>query len=626
MTNIFSSSSGDHGPYIFKFEVTIPEENKTFHVPTQGKVGGNFNDYNWNIDWGDGQKENFLGKKKDNSENSGIEHIYKETKKYIITLTPFNTEENGWLRAFGYYGDIDNRNINNVNSNPMKDKVTKIISRIYPEMTRKNGEDTPSREWSITFFRCRNIIMGEEFTFDEEAWKNVKSVEDKFAYCMFQGCDGSNFTMNNVFNFPQNLTSVGDDFACCMFWGCSGDSFTMNDIFNFPQSEKLESAMDSFANSMFDGCCGDSFSMNNIFNLPQNLTSVGSHFARDMFCFCNGSNFNMNDIFNLPQSKKLESVGDDFALDMFSNCNGFNFTMNNVFNFPQNLTSVGDGFAGMMFEDCDGDSFTMNKIFNLPQKLSTIKNSTNISYFAYKTFAKCHGDSFAMNDIFNLPQNLTSVGSHFAEDMFLDSGNKYFQINEIFKFAQLDKSSLNKKETLYQSLYLRSSCPPQNRTALTILNVNKIPDKNNKIYTFNDRFRDLDSIPENYGGSHKKREVVFVKNNSKINGIEEIQNFCPKDKDKDERQQAEKLSRQVVELQTFNLQENKFKLPGYKFKSWNTKSDGTGEKYKNKEKIVLDDNLILYAQWSKNSISSNSDKDEDPESIEDKINNNQAEN
>ena len=54
----------------------------------------------------------------------------------------------------------------------------------------------------------------------------------------------------------------------------------------------------------------------------------------------------------------------------------------------------------------------------------------------------------------------------------------------------------------------------------------------------------------------------------------------------------------------YTLRKNKFKRKGYKFVRWNTKADGSGKKYGNKEEIenlsakngaVVD----LYAQWSR---------------------------
>lgn len=45
------------------------------------------------------------------------------------------------------------------------------------------------------------------------------------------------------------------------------------------------------------------------------------------------------------------------------------------------------------------------------------------------------------------------------------------------------------------------------------------------------------------------------------------------------------------------LSSNTFVLSGYSFVSWNTKRDGTGESYNEKQEIPLEDDITFYAQW-----------------------------
>ena len=49
--------------------------------------------------------------------------------------------------------------------------------------------------------------------------------------------------------------------------------------------------------------------------------------------------------------------------------------------------------------------------------------------------------------------------------------------------------------------------------------------------------------------------------------------------------------------ETKNLTANKFTRTGYIFKGWNTKADGTGTSYSDKQSITPTENLTLYAQW-----------------------------
>ena len=65
-----------------------------------------------------------------------------------------------------------------------------------------------------------------------------------------------------------------------------------------------------------------------------------------------------------------------------------------------------------------------------------------------------------------------------------------------------------------------------------------------------------------------------------------------------------KMSKQIIKRgKTKALKKNTFKRSGYKFVGWNTKKDGTGKWYKNKQKvknIAKAGKIVkLYAQWKK---------------------------
>lgn len=47
------------------------------------------------------------------------------------------------------------------------------------------------------------------------------------------------------------------------------------------------------------------------------------------------------------------------------------------------------------------------------------------------------------------------------------------------------------------------------------------------------------------------------------------------------------------------LKTNTFTRENYSFKEWNTKSDGSGDSYKDKAKVTLNNGMTLYAQWTK---------------------------
>ena len=57
------------------------------------------------------------------------------------------------------------------------------------------------------------------------------------------------------------------------------------------------------------------------------------------------------------------------------------------------------------------------------------------------------------------------------------------------------------------------------------------------------------------------------------------------------------------------VQANGFTRSGYTFTGWNTKADGTGTPYKAGEQITMNNNVILYAQWTRNSSHGGDDDD-----------------
>ena len=59
----------------------------------------------------------------------------------------------------------------------------------------------------------------------------------------------------------------------------------------------------------------------------------------------------------------------------------------------------------------------------------------------------------------------------------------------------------------------------------------------------------------------------------------------------------ETIEQVLMYNQTVNLFENTFNNTGYKFKEWNTKTDGTGISYSDGQLINITEDLTLYAQW-----------------------------
>lgn len=56
------------------------------------------------------------------------------------------------------------------------------------------------------------------------------------------------------------------------------------------------------------------------------------------------------------------------------------------------------------------------------------------------------------------------------------------------------------------------------------------------------------------------------------------------------------------------VKENNYTRSGYTFTGWNTKADGSGDSYKTGEQITMNNNVVLYAQWTRNSGRDDDDK------------------
>ncbi|MCR5406283.1 MAG: InlB B-repeat-containing protein, partial [Lachnospiraceae bacterium] len=65
--------------------------------------------------------------------------------------------------------------------------------------------------------------------------------------------------------------------------------------------------------------------------------------------------------------------------------------------------------------------------------------------------------------------------------------------------------------------------------------------------------------------------------------------------------------------ETIKLRANDFTRSGYEFRNWNTKADGSGDKYDNKQSIELTKDMTLYAQWKeKDDDDDDDDHEEEP--------------
>ena len=92
--------------------------------------------------------------------------------------------------------------------------------------------------------------------------------------------------------------------------------------------------------------------------------------------------------------------------------------------------------------------------------------------------------------------------------------------------------------------------------------------------------------------------AVFVSCNQDA----ESKTFTVTFKANDEGATGEMSPQKVERYVSESLAANKFTKEGWKFKSWNTKADGTGNAYFDKSTIRLAKDITLYAQWEYNQV------------------------
>ena len=411
----------------FQLTVGITADNTTFTLPTSSFINGTNNgkDYDWSIDWGDGETQVTVGT---SGYGDGIDHVYATTGSYAINISPNGSTE-AWLAAFGF--DIGS---SRANSAANKQLITAVIGPLTPQMTRSTSQITgnapvPNYEWAYLFYHCPNIVTGPAI----EGWEQVTSTGDNFAQYMFEECT-SLTGLQPGFNLPPNLTSVGGSFAYGMFNRCTSLE-SLPDGFTLPPS--ITTIGNGFAMSLFLSCTSLT-GLPNSFNLPQGFTAVGDDFAYGIFSYCT-SLVSLPAGFMLPPG--IKTVGASFANSLFMNCSSLLHLPDN-FNLPPGITATGINFAANMLSGCSSlvalppgfnlpqgitaaaDSFASNMLygcvslaslpdgFNLPQSITSASD-----YFAYGMFLYCTSLT-SVPEGFNLPQGITSVGNRFASGIF----------------------------------------------------------------------------------------------------------------------------------------------------------------------------------------------------------------
>lgn len=123
--------------------------NKTFAIPTSGRITNAPNAYNWIINWGDGGADQYVSGTS-SSTSAGIDYTYMDSGKYRITIRPNGTTTAGWMNAFGFYG-ADGSGANAAGNQYM----FRSINTPFTNLMRTKGE---SFRFSGVFIGARNAI------------------------------------------------------------------------------------------------------------------------------------------------------------------------------------------------------------------------------------------------------------------------------------------------------------------------------------------------------------------------------------------------------------------------------------------------------------------------------------
>ena len=227
----------------------------TYYVPISG-AGQPEREYDWRIDWGDGESDTYSGTSSVAASATPPSHNYS-AGAHTITLRP-NGNTYAWAIAFGHSEATDA--LHDTYGN--KYLLVGIDMDITPRMTRTaeqlEGHTAPDFEWTNAFYGCRFLTDLHDTSFI--GWEGIVAAGNFFAMAMFSSCQ--RLQMGTRFQLPQSLTTVGNFFCSYMFADCS--ALTMNGILQTPQ--RILALGHSLYGSMFRSC--SSLVVNGVFTFP----------------------------------------------------------------------------------------------------------------------------------------------------------------------------------------------------------------------------------------------------------------------------------------------------------------------------------------------------------------------
>ena len=522
---------------------------------------------------------------------------YNNNVNEITGLNNLNLENVRSLEKMFYNSkslvSIDLSNVNCVNVESMKQMFSGCNSLESINLT--NFETNNVTDLSSMFFNCYNLI--NIYGFNLKA-NNVYAINKMFYNCQkLTNVNISKINTQNVTSFDHlfyncyqlnqiNIDYLNTDNAINlqkMFYGCRNlEQIDLSKI----NTKKVENISGMF------GECESLMDINMIFNTENVTNMTGLFLGCKKLTNINLENFNTQNVYNM--SNMFYGCHSLKQIDVSSFDTNRLIDMSNMFNECINLEKI-IGF----------DKFETVRVTSMPclfancQKLKEIDLSnfqTNNLKNINKMFFNCYQLNFIDLSTFNA-LNIEDYSNVFYCDI---KTNKMIILSD----------SLSLKMNNYSFL--------SDNVSAAKITFNKVYDylKNKIVYTNSEweELKNLDNFKKyvkeiTYQGSYLKWINEETKENvEEIKNIESIINTNFVENTTIKYQvifNSNNLNEQIIR-QEFHFNEEKnlmlniFSYNGYVFDSWNTKPDGSGEKYQDGEMVVnltKESEINLYAQW-----------------------------
>lgn len=215
------------GPPVYdgeRFEITVSMPAAgTFYLPLAGYKGSDPNtraDYDWTVDWGDGNVSAHDGT---GSDDSCIGHAYMAAGVYHVVIIGINNFETpvgmlpnpGWMRAWSFLPVTDGSA--HVSSNKMR-----IISFDYVTDWAFADPDGTSYGYGHKMRLCTGTAITKPATEFVSGLlpDNIAAVSDNYRFEQYRACLSLQSGVDEIGWLPDSITTIGAGFLKHIYYGC----------------------------------------------------------------------------------------------------------------------------------------------------------------------------------------------------------------------------------------------------------------------------------------------------------------------------------------------------------------------------------------------------------------------